>query len=234
MIGQIKTLRRTTGYTAVPEVIIETINLRSDVLKSFSIQGNSIIVETTDMMKYDFIYTRELEDELNELFNPEIKVMIQVDIKLEEGAQIPVYGTEQAAGADVHAYKVESINPKHMFEACLNEDNDLVLKPGGRALISTGMSIQLPEGYEAQLRPRSGLALKHGISLANCTATIDSDYTGVVGIILINHGFEDFIVKNGERIAQMVIAKHETALFEMVESLNETARGEGGFGHTGK
>ncbi len=103
-----------------------------------------------------------------------------------------------------------------------------------RKLIPTGLFMALPEGYEAQVRPRSGLALKHGITVLNSPGTIDADYRGEVGVILINLSQEDFIINDGERIAQMVIARHETADFEQVEVLDDTERGEGGYGHTGK
>ncbi len=102
-----------------------------------------------------------------------------------------------------------------------------------RKLIPTGLFMALPEGYEAQVRPRSGLALKHGITVLNSPGTIDADYRGEVGVILINLSQEDFIINDGERIAQMVIARHETADFEQVEVLDDTERGEGGYGHTG-
>ncbi len=111
---------------------------------------------------------------------------------------------------------------------------EIVLKPLDRKLVPTGLFIELPEGYEAQLRPRSGLAFKHGISLPNTPATIDSDYRGEIKIALINFSNEDFVVRTGERIAQMVIAKHEKAELIQVTELNETKRGEGGFGSTGK
>ena len=102
-----------------------------------------------------------------------------------------------------------------------------------RKLIPTGLFMALPEGYEAQVRPRSGLALKYGITVLNSPGTIDADYRGEVGVILINLSQEDFIINDGERIAQMVIARHETADFEQVEVLDDTERGEGGYGHTG-
>lgn len=111
---------------------------------------------------------------------------------------------------------------------------EIVLKPLDRKLVPTGLFIELPEGYEAQLRPRSGLAFKYGISLPNTPATIDSDYRGEIKIALINFSNEDFVVKTGERIAQMVIAKHEKAELIQVTELNATKRGEGGFGSTGK
>jgi dUTP pyrophosphatase len=131
---------------------------------------------------------------------------------------LPAYETSGSAGMDLRAFLEE----------------DVVLKPLERKLIPTGLYIELPQGYEAQLRPRSGLAFKHGISLPNSPATIDSDYRGEVKIALINLGTENFTVKTGERIAQMVIAKHETALLIEVTELNETKRGEGGFGSTGR
>lgn len=132
---------------------------------------------------------------------------------------LPKYATSQSAGMDLIA----------------NTDHDIVLQPNERTLVKTGLHIQLPVGYEAQVRGRSGLALKHGI-VAHL-GTVDADYRGDVGIILINHGTEPFVIKDGERIAQMVIAKHETAEWEPVTSKDEleaTERGEGSYGHTGK
>ena len=130
---------------------------------------------------------------------------------------LPEYATSGSAGMDLRA----------------NIDAPITLAPGERKLIPTGIYIALPVGYEAQVRPRSGLALKHGIGLANMLGTVDSDYRADVGVILINLGQEDFVVNDGERIAQMVIAKHETAEWDVVEELDETERGEGGYGHTG-
>jgi dUTP pyrophosphatase len=118
------------------------------------------------------------------------------------------------------------------IRAWLNEK--VVLKPLERALIPTGLYIELPKGHEAQIRPRSGLALKHGISVLNTPGTIDADYRGEIGIILVNLSNQDFTIENGERICQMIIAKHETIDWSEVEFLEETERGAGGFGHTGK
>ena len=130
---------------------------------------------------------------------------------------LPEYVTPGSAGMDLRA----------------NIDAPITLAPGERKLIPTGIYIALPVGYEAQVRPRSGLALKYGIGLANMLGTCDSDFRGEIGVILINLGQEDFVVNDGERIAQMVIAKHERAEWEVVEELDETERGEGGYGHTG-
>ena len=130
---------------------------------------------------------------------------------------LPEYATPGSAGMDLRA----------------NIDAPITLAPGERKLIPTGIYIALPVGYEAQIRPRSGLALKYGIGLANMLGTVDSDYRADVGVILINLGQEDFVVNDGERIAQMVIAKHERAEWDVVEELDETERGEGGYGHTG-
>lgn len=102
-----------------------------------------------------------------------------------------------------------------------------------RTIVKTGLFMALPPGYEAQVRPRSGLALKHGITVLNSPGTIDADYRGEIGVLLINLGDKDFVINDGERIAQMVIARHETAVFRTVEELDETERGEGGYGHTG-
>ena len=130
---------------------------------------------------------------------------------------LPTYATEQSAGMDLRA----------------NIDAPVVLRPLERRLVPTGLHIALPEGYEAQVRPRSGLALKHGITVLNAPGTIDADYRGEVGVVLINLSSEEFTINDGERIAQMVIARHETAELVEVEQLNDTARGEGGYGHTG-
>lgn len=114
-----------------------------------------------------------------------------------------------------------------------NLTEPIVLKPLERRLIPTGLHIALPAGYEAQVRPRSGLALKHGLTVLNSPGTIDADYRGEIGVVLINLSQNDFVVNDGERIAQMVIARHEQAEFVEVEALDETERGEGGYGHTG-
>ena len=130
---------------------------------------------------------------------------------------LPAYATEQSAGMDLRA----------------NIDHPIVLHPMERRLIPTGLHIALPAGYEAQVRPRSGLALKHGITVLNAPGTIDADYRGEVGVLLINLSQQDFVVNDGERIAQLVVASYEKADFIEVEALNETERGEGGYGHTG-
>lgn len=130
---------------------------------------------------------------------------------------LPQYATEQSAGMDLRA----------------NLDEPVTLKPLERKLIPTGLHIALPAGFEAQVRPRSGLALKKGITVLNTPGTIDADYRGEIGVVLINLSQEDFIVNDGERIAQMVIARHEKTDFIEVEILDETERGEGGYGHTG-
>ena len=130
---------------------------------------------------------------------------------------LPAYATEQSAGMDLRA----------------NLDEPVVLRPLERRLIPTGIFIALPEGYEAQVRPRSGLALKRGITVLNAPGTIDADYRGEVGVVLINLGQEDFVVNDGERIAQMVVSRYEKADFIEVEALEETERGTGGYGHTG-
>lgn len=143
--------------------------------------------------------------------------MIKIKIVNKGNQPLPEYATPQSAGVDLRA----------------NIDEPVELKPLSRALIPTGLHIALPEGYEAQIRPRSGLAIKKGITCLNTPGTIDADYRGDVGVILINLSAETFIVNPGERIAQMVINKFEQAEFELVEELDETERGEGGFGHTG-
>lgn len=130
---------------------------------------------------------------------------------------LPTYATELSAGMDLRANLTEPI----------------ILKPLQRCLVPTGLYMALPEGYEAQVRPRSGLALKKGITVLNSPGTIDADYRGEVCVILVNLSAEDFIIEDGERIAQMVIARHEQVQWEAVEALSETERGAGGFGHTG-
>ena len=137
-----------------------------------------------------------------------------------EGLALPAYETTGSAGMDLRA--------------AVPADAPMTLAPGARALVPTGLKIALEHGWEAQVRPRSGLALKHGITCLNSPGTIDSDYRGEVGVILINHSAEPFVIQRGERIAQMVIAAHAQAVIAEVESLNETARGEGGFGSTGR
>lgn len=134
-----------------------------------------------------------------------------------DSAHLPVYGSALAAGADVRAWISEEI----------------VLEPGCSVLVPTGLSLAIPDGYEIQVRPRSGLALKDQITVLNTPGTIDADYRGSVGVILINHGKKSFVIQPKMRIAQFVLAKVEKARFEQVESLLATARGEGGFGHTG-
>ena len=131
---------------------------------------------------------------------------------------MPAYATPQSAGMDIRANLTEPVE----------------LKPLERKLIPTGLYIALPEGYEAQLRPRSGLALKHGLTLLNSPGTIDADYRGEIGVILVNLSTEPFTIADGERICQMVIATHAHVEWEAVETLDETERGAGGFGHTGK
>jgi dUTP diphosphatase len=132
--------------------------------------------------------------------------------------QLPAYETAHSAGMDLRA----------------NLDNEIILKPLQRALIPTGLFIELPEGYEAQIRPRSGLAFKHGLTVLNSPGTIDADYRGEIKILLVNLSDVDYIVKDGERVAQMIIAEYNRVQFEEVKELQETIRGVGGFGHTGK
>lgn len=133
---------------------------------------------------------------------------------------LPAYETEQSAGMDLRA--------------AVADDAPVTLAPGQRGLIPTGLAIALPPGFEAQVRPRSGLALKHGITCLNSPGTVDADYRGELAVILINLGQEPFVIKRGERIAQMVIAPVTQGVFAEVETLDETARGAGGFGSTGK
>ncbi len=130
---------------------------------------------------------------------------------------LPYYATEKSAGMDIRA----------------NLDHPIVLKPMQRCLVPTGLFIALPDGYEAQIRPRSGLALKKGVTVLNTPGTIDADYRGEIGIILINLSQEDFVIEDGERIAQMIIARYEQVQWIPVDVLDETERGAGGFGHSG-
>jgi dUTP pyrophosphatase len=143
---------------------------------------------------------------------------MQIRIINKSNNPLPAYETSGSAGMDIRAFM----------------DSEISLKPFERKLVPTGLFLELPEGYEAQLRPRSGLAFKHGISLPNSPATIDSDYRGELKVALINLSNEEFIIKNGERIAQMIIARHEKAEWITVQEISETTRGEGGFGSTGK
>jgi dUTP diphosphatase len=130
---------------------------------------------------------------------------------------LPEYATPQSAGMDLRA----------------NIDSPIMLKPMARQLVPTGLYIALPAGFEAQIRPRSGLALKHGITVLNTPGTIDADYRGELMVLLVNFSDTDFVINDGERIAQMVIARHEQGTFEPVDILDETERGAGGYGHTG-
>ncbi len=131
---------------------------------------------------------------------------------------LPSYATEQSAGLDLYAFI----------------ENQITLKPLERRLIATGLSMELPKGYEAQIRPRSGLAYKHGITVLNSPGTIDADYRGEIKVLLINLSNDDFLINNGDRIAQMVIAKHESVSLIDVQNINTTDRADGGFGSTGK
>lgn len=143
--------------------------------------------------------------------------MVQIKVVNKGKQPLPTYATAQSAGMDLRA----------------NIDSPVTLKPMERRLVSTGLHIALPEGYEAQVRPRSGLALKHGITVLNTPGTVDADFRGEIMVLLINFSNEEFVINAGERIAQMVIARHEQAQFEEVEVLDETERGAGGYGHTG-
>lgn len=143
--------------------------------------------------------------------------MQKIKIVMKNGLTLPEYETKGSAGMDLRA----------------DIDREIILKPGERTLISTGICVQLPEGYEAQVRARSGLAVKYGIGLVNGVGTIDSDYRGEIKVPLINWGNEDFIIRNHDRIAQMVICKYEKISWEEVQVLDDSKRGSGGFGHTG-
>jgi dUTP pyrophosphatase len=143
---------------------------------------------------------------------------MEINVINKSNNPLPAYETIHSAGMDLRAFLPETV----------------VIQPMQRILIPTGIYMELPEGYEAQIRPRSGLAFKHGITVLNSPGTIDADYRGEVKILLINFGETAFEVKSGERIAQMIISKHETAAWRETAELNETLRGAGGYGHTGK
>lgn len=143
---------------------------------------------------------------------------MKINIINKSGHELPQYETAHAAGMDLRAFV----------------ENEVTIKPLQRILIPTGLYIALAVGYEAQIRPRSGLAYKHGISIVNAPGTIDADYRGELKVLLVNLSDTDFVVNNGDRIAQMVIAKHETISWQEVDELSDTARGAGGYGHTGK
>jgi dUTP pyrophosphatase len=136
------------------------------------------------------------------------------------GLDLPAYETDGSAGLDLRA--------------AIPEGETLVLKPLGRALVPTGLKMAVPQGYEVQVRPRSGLALKFGVTCLNSPGTVDSDYRGEVGVILINLGAEDFVIRRGDRIAQMIVARHARIVWKQTDSLEVTTRGEGGFGSTGR
>ena len=143
--------------------------------------------------------------------------MLHIKVINKGHQQLPAYATPQSAGMDLRA----------------NLDTPVVIKPMERKLIGTGLHIALPVGYEAQVRPRSGLALKHGITVLNTPGTVDADYRGELMTLLVNLSQEPFVINPGERIAQMVVARHEQVKFTVVEELDETERGDGGYGHTG-
>jgi len=143
--------------------------------------------------------------------------MVSIKVINKGHQPLPTYATEQSAGMDLRA----------------NIEESITIHPMERRLIGTGLFIALPAGYEAQVRPRSGLALKHGLTVLNTPGTVDSDYRGEIKVLLVNLSNEDFVINDGERIAQMVIARHDTAIFVSVDELDETERGAGGYGHTG-
>ena len=147
-----------------------------------------------------------------------LKNSMKIKIVNKSRHPLPAYSTLLSAGMDLRAHL----------------DNPVTLAPGARILVPTGLYISLPQGYEAQIRPRSGLALKKGITILNAPGTIDADYRGEIGVIIANLSQGDFVINDGERIAQMVVARHETVEWEQCDSLDETVRGAGGFGHTGQ
>lgn len=162
----------------------------------------------------------KLRQQQNELESQQEEKRVKIALKPLEhavGLRLPTYATPLSAGMDLSAALEEAIE----------------LDSGERALVPTGLAIALPSGYEAQIRPRSGLALKHGVTVLNTPGTIDADYRGEIKVILINHGKDPFIIERGMRIAQMVVERHETIGWDIVENLEESERGEGGFGSTG-
>ena len=146
--------------------------------------------------------------------------MVEVRVKTAPGARLPQYATAGSAGADIYA--------------CIDTEEGIILEPGETAMVPTGLYMEIPEGYEVQIRPRSGLAAKFGVTVLNTPGTIDSDYRGEVKVILVNHGNEAYTVNEGDRIAQMVIAPVIQCRFKTVEEINSSERGVGGFGSTGK
>lgn len=152
------------------------------------------------------------------MFNSDNHHQMEIKIINKSNHDLPSYSTKYSAGLDLRA----------------NLSTSIIVKPMERVLVPTGLFIELPEGYEAQIRPRSGLAIKHGITVLNSPGTIDADYRGEICVILINLSREDFVINDGERICQMIISKHETAEWISVDVLDESERGKGGFGHTGK
>lgn len=159
-----------------------------------------------------------------------MQTIINIPVVNESKNPLPKYETAGAAGMDLRASLID-LPTKFLFNA-YSEDGKIIIEPGGRALIPTDLHMSIPEGYEFQVRPRSGLALKYGITVLNTPGTVDSDFTGNIGVILINHGDKPFMIENGDRIAQGIIAKVYRAEFQIVESLEKTERGNGGFGHT--
>jgi dUTP pyrophosphatase len=161
--------------------------------------------------------------------------MMKIQLIKNTNNELPKYETIESAGCDLRA-ELSLINEDLLFNAWLlhpsKDESVLKIAPGGRALIPTGLKMALPSGYEGMVRPRSGLALKHGITVLNTPGTIDSDYRGDVGVVLINHGDKTFTVNQGDRIAQLIINKVEQVEFEVVNELDDTARGAGGFGST--
>lgn len=149
-----------------------------------------------------------------------MRIEMMWDAGADQSLGLPSYASAGAAGADLRANFSDRV--------------ELVLAAGARALVPTGLRFAIPEGFEVQIRPRSGLALKHGITLPNAPGTIDSDYRGALGVIVLNAGQDSFMIAHGDRIAQMIVAPVVRADFELVEQLSETARGEGGFGSTGR
>lgn len=143
--------------------------------------------------------------------------MVKIQVVNKGHQPLPTYATSQSAGMDLRA----------------NIESPIVLRPMERQLVPTGLHIALPKGYEAQIRPRSGLALKHGITVLNSPGTIDADYRGEIMVLLVNFSTHEFVINDGERIAQMVVARHEQGYFESVTELDDTERGIGGYGHTG-
>lgn len=212
------------GYSARQTPFAVIVDCDNDPVRAFYSEANECVVDNVLQFVDHFIESKQ-------------KTLMLLPVVKVTTNDLPQYETTASAGCDLRA-ELTLVKEKFLFDAEITACTDdgpaeITIQPGGRALIPTGMSIALPEGYEAQIRPRSGLALKNGVTVLNSPGTIDSDYRGDVGVVLINQGFEPFVVKQGDRIAQMVVTTFEQVEFVTVSDLDETTRGAGGFGSTG-